>query len=83
MFKAQDPGIQEDENVGEQDLPKLLKELQELQNIFDLAAVKKYRLHKELEGCKQRLEAASTIISRFVLSPVVSLSFRRKAVHTL
>ena len=42
-----------------------MQELQELQVKFDAAAVKKHKLHKELDSCIQRVEAATTIVERF------------------
>jgi hypothetical protein len=36
----------------------------ELQDNFDAAAVKKHKLHIELESCVQRIEAATSIIDR-------------------
>jgi hypothetical protein len=41
-----------------------MKELEELQNKFDLSAVNKHKLNIELESCIQRLEAASLVIER-------------------
>jgi hypothetical protein len=52
------------ENYVEDDLPRMIKELEELQNKFDLSAVNKHKLHDELESCIQRLEAASMIVER-------------------
>ena len=53
--------------LSEADLPRLLEELNVLQNKFDAAAVKKHKLHKELDSCIQRLEAATLIIERYKL----------------
>ena len=46
------------------DLPRLLAELEELQNKFDQMAVNKHKLNKELDSCIQRLDAAQSIIDR-------------------
>ena len=40
------------------------QELKQLQNKFDLAAVNKHKLHKELDSCLQRVDAATSIIER-------------------
>lgn len=55
-----------EENYTEDDLPRLIKELEELQKIFDGSAVNKHKLHIELESCIQRLDAATTIIERYI-----------------
>lgn len=47
-----------------EDLTRLLNELQELQNKFDEIAVNKHKLHKELDSCIQRLDAATSILDR-------------------
>ena len=43
-----------------------MEDLRELQVKFDAAAVKKHKLHNELDSCIQRVEAATSIIERFV-----------------
>lgn len=52
------------ENLTNKDLPRLVGELEELQKKFDESAVKKHRLHKELDSCIQRLESATLIINK-------------------
>ncbi len=52
------------EVLTNKDLPRLVAELEELQKRFDEAAVKKHKLHKELDSCVQRLESATTIMSK-------------------
>lgn len=56
-----------EESLSEEDLPRLLKELEELQAKFDASAVNKHKLHIELESCIQRMEAATSIIERYFL----------------
>ena len=53
-----------EDSYNETDLPRLTEELQVLQDKFDAAAVRKHKLHKELETCIQRLDAATSIIQR-------------------
>ena len=53
-----------EDSYNETDLPRLTEELQILQDKFDAAAVKKHKLHIELETCIQRLDAATAIIQR-------------------
>lgn len=52
------------DTLTNKDLPILIAELEELQKKFDEAAVKKHKLHKELESCIQRLESATLIINK-------------------
>ena len=52
------------EQLTNKDLPHLVVELEELQKKFDEAAVKKHKLHKELDSCIQRLESATLIINK-------------------
>jgi isocitrate lyase len=46
------------------DLPRLITELEEVQNRFDAAAVNKSKLKKEYESCQTRLQAAVTVTHR-------------------
>ncbi len=46
------------------DLPRLITELEEVQNRFDAAAVNKSKLKKEYESCQTRLQAAVTVTQR-------------------
>ena len=46
------------------DLHVLIAELEELQKRFDKAAVKKHKLHQELDSCIQRLDSATLIINK-------------------
>jgi len=64
FLKGTNAGSKNEEVLTEHDLPRLLKELEELQDNFDAAAVKKHKLHIELESCVQRIEAATSIIDR-------------------
>ncbi|CAF0814844.1 unnamed protein product, partial [Brachionus calyciflorus] len=52
----------QEESLTEDDLPRLLRELEELQTKFDASAVNKHKLHIELESCIQRMDAATSII---------------------
>jgi hypothetical protein len=65
FFKNLEANIKPIENYTEDDLPQLIKELEDLQNKFDLSAVNKHKLHDELVSCIQRLEAASMIVERY------------------
>ncbi|CAF3476774.1 unnamed protein product [Rotaria socialis] len=47
-----------------EDLPRLMNELEEAQNRFDAAAVKKSKLKKEYESCQTRLQAAVNVTQR-------------------
>jgi hypothetical protein len=64
MFKITDASNKSDEQLNESDLSRLITELEELQLKFSSAAVKKYKLNKELESCVLRLESATSIIER-------------------
>jgi isocitrate lyase len=46
------------------DLPRLITELEEVQNRFDAAAVNKSKLKKEYESCQTRLQAAVNVTQR-------------------
>lgn len=46
------------------DLPTLMKELKEAQDLFDAAAVNKSKLKKEYESCQTRLHAAVNVTQR-------------------
>jgi hypothetical protein len=62
--KSNDSILKQEEDLKQDDLPRLMSELEQLQASFDLAAVKKYKLNIELESCIQRLDAASLIIEK-------------------
>ena len=55
----------QEEEPNLDDLPRLLKDLEELQSQFDRAAVEKHKLNTELENCIQRLEAATLIVEKY------------------
>jgi len=46
------------------DLPRLINELEEVQNRFDAAAINKSKLKKEYESCQIRLQAAVNVTQR-------------------
>lgn len=64
-FKNIESNSRPEESLNEEDLPRLLNELEELQGKFDASAVNKHKLHIELESCIQRMEAATSIIERY------------------
>jgi hypothetical protein len=56
--------IQPSHEYVAEDLPQLLKELDELKEKFDTAAVNKHKLQNELHGCIHRLDMATIIIQK-------------------
>ena len=63
-FQALESESKSSEALTAKDLPRLVAELDELQKKFDIAAVKKHKLQKELESCVQRLDSATLIINK-------------------
>lgn len=65
LIKSIDTNTQLDEEPSAEDMPRLLKDLEELQSLFDQAAVEKHKLNTELQNCIQRLEAATLIVEKY------------------
>ena len=60
------PSGQEDEELNEDDLPRIQNEVDDLQQQFDASVVDKHSLAMELESMKERLKTATDIIDRLV-----------------
>jgi hypothetical protein len=55
-----------EEDLSEEDLPRVQGEVNELQSQFDQAVVEKHSLEMELLSMKERLKAASDLCDRYV-----------------
>ena len=53
-----------EEDLSEEDLPRVQEEVNDLQAQFDQAVVEKHSLEMELQSMKERLKAASDLIDR-------------------
>jgi hypothetical protein len=56
---------QNEDEMTEESLEQFIAELRQLQDEFDIAAVKKYKLKNELNDCLQRLDAGTSVIERY------------------
>ncbi len=53
-----------DEDLSEEDLPRVQEVVNELQEKFDLAVVEKHSLEMELQSMNERLKAATEMVER-------------------
>ena len=67
--------LQEEEDLNEDDLPRVQNEVDDLQKLFDAAVVDKHSLAMELESMKERLKTATDIIDRLGYNQFIACWF--------
>ena len=65
---AKQSTVQPEEDLSEEDLPRIEQEVTDLQAQFDRAVVEKHSLEMELQSMKERLKAATDMVDRSVLT---------------